>query len=57
MVGDAAHADVAAGRAAGTRTGWVSHGRPWTDGPLPDVLGATVHDVVARARAAALTAP
>ncbi|MGN7701090.1 HAD family hydrolase [Cellulosimicrobium sp. 22601] len=57
MVGDAAHADVAAGRAAGTRTGWVSHGRPWTDGLLPDVLGATVHDVVARARAAALTAP
>ncbi|ARU52974.1 FMN phosphatase YigB (HAD superfamily) [Cellulosimicrobium cellulans] len=57
MVGDAAHADVAAGRAAGTRTGWVSHGRAWADGPRPDVLGPTVHDVVARARETALTAP
>jgi FMN phosphatase YigB (HAD superfamily) len=50
MVGDAAHADVAAGRAAGTRTGWVSHGRAWADGPCPDAVGTTVHDVVAAAR-------
>jgi FMN phosphatase YigB (HAD superfamily) len=49
MVGDAAHADVAVGRAAGTRTVWVSHGRSW-DGPdRPDVVGRTAREAIALA--------
>jgi len=49
MVGDAAHADVAAGRAAGTRTAWVSHGRSW-DGPdRPDVVAPTTREAIALA--------
>ncbi|MDO8145127.1 MULTISPECIES: HAD family hydrolase [unclassified Isoptericola] len=54
MVGDAGHADVAAGRAAGTRTGWVSHGRRWdvAHGDAPDVAAATTREVLAAARAA-----
>ncbi|MEG3615202.1 HAD family hydrolase [Isoptericola haloaureus] len=53
MVGDAGHADVAVGRAAGVRTGWVSHGRAWDDvhGAAPDVVGATTRDVLALATA------
>ena len=50
MVGDAAHTDVAAGRAAGTRTGWVSHGRAWAGAARPDVVAPGVLDVLARAR-------
>ncbi|WP_258725650.1 HAD family hydrolase [Cellulomonas sp. NS3] len=34
MVGDDATADVAGGHAAGLRTHWISHGRPW---PLRDL--------------------
>jgi FMN phosphatase YigB (HAD superfamily) len=49
MIGDAAHADVAAGRAAGTRTGWVSHGRAWEGGARPDVVAPTTREVIARA--------
>ncbi|WP_418276711.1 HAD family hydrolase [Isoptericola jiangsuensis] len=49
MVGDAAHADVAVGRAAGTRTGWVSHGRTWEGGARPDVVGPTAREVIAAA--------
>ncbi|PRZ03809.1 putative hydrolase of the HAD superfamily [Isoptericola sp. CG 20/1183] len=49
MIGDAAHADVAVGRAAGTRTGWVSHGRAWSGGARPDVVAGTTRDVVALA--------
>jgi HAD superfamily hydrolase (TIGR01549 family) len=49
MVGDAAHADVAAGRAAGVRTGWVSHGRTWEGGARPDVVASTTREVVALA--------
>ncbi|GAA1986863.1 HAD family hydrolase [Isoptericola halotolerans] len=49
MIGDAAHADVAVGRAAGTRTGWVSHGREWSGGARPDVVAASTRDVVALA--------
>ena len=56
MVGDALHADVAAGRAAEVRTGWVSHGRDAGDGPAADVVGRTVHDVVAAVRALAAPA-
>jgi len=49
MVGDAAHADVAVGRAAGTRTAWVSHGRSW-DGPVrPDVVAPTTREAIALA--------
>ncbi|MCK9793396.1 HAD family hydrolase [Isoptericola sp. 4D.3] len=49
MVGDAAHADVAVGRAAGTRTVWVSHGRSW-DGPdRPDVVAPTTREAIALA--------
>lgn len=51
MVGDAAHADVAVGLAAGVRTGWVAHGRTWTGEGQPDVVGDTTHDVVKQARA------
>ncbi|SKC72471.1 HAD family hydrolase [Krasilnikoviella flava] len=54
MVGDAAHADVAVGRAAGTRTAWVSHGRSW-DGPdRPDVVAATTREAIARAASPAV---
>ncbi|HWV76537.1 MAG TPA: HAD family hydrolase [Isoptericola sp.] len=49
MIGDAGHADVAVGRAAGTRTAWVSHGRSW-DGPdRPDVVAPTTREAVALA--------
>lgn len=47
MVGDAAHLDVAAGRAAGVRTAWVSHGRPWSGGDGPDVVGVTTVEALA----------
>ncbi|GAA1740198.1 hypothetical protein GCM10009809_39720 [Isoptericola hypogeus] len=49
MVGDAAHADVAVGRAAGTRTAWVSHGRAWQGADRPDVVAATTREVIALA--------
>ncbi|MEU2200066.1 HAD family hydrolase [Isoptericola sp. NPDC019482] len=49
MVGDAAHADVAAGRAAGTRTAWVSHGRSWAGTDRPDVVAATTREALALA--------
>ena len=58
MVGDAAHADVAAGRAAGVRTAWVSHGRAWAGGDRPDVVAATTREAIELAlRPAAVTAP
>lgn len=56
MIGDAAHADVAAGRAAATRTGWVSHGRTWSGEGAPDVVGRTTLDVVAQAQSLPLDA-
>ncbi|GMA25800.1 hypothetical protein GCM10025864_35590 [Luteimicrobium album] len=46
MVGDTAHADVAAGRAAGVRTAWVSHGRPWAGADRPDVVAATTREAI-----------
>jgi FMN phosphatase YigB (HAD superfamily) len=49
MIGDAAHTDVAVGRAARTRTGWVSHGRSWTGGARPDVHAPTAREVIALA--------
>lgn len=49
MVGDAGHADVAAGRAAGTRTAWVSHGRSWDGADRPDVVAATTLEAIALA--------
>jgi HAD superfamily hydrolase (TIGR01662 family) len=51
MVGDAVHADVAAGRAAGVRTAWVSHGRPWAGPDRPDVVGATTREAIELATA------
>ncbi|MGC5166409.1 HAD family hydrolase [Luteimicrobium sp. DT211] len=51
MVGDAAHADVAAGRAAGVRTAWVSHGRVWEGPAGPDVVGSTTREALALAGA------
>ncbi|MFF2623654.1 HAD family hydrolase [Oerskovia jenensis] len=43
MVGDHPVADVAGGRDAGLRTGWVAHGRAWTEEWAPDVVrGSTV---------------
>ncbi|MGM1062339.1 HAD family hydrolase [Saccharothrix sp. Mg75] len=35
VVGDSPELDVAGGRAAGFRTWWVSHGRPWPPGAVP----------------------
>ncbi|MFC7878349.1 HAD family hydrolase [Isoptericola sp. NPDC057391] len=49
MVGDAGHADVAAGRAAGTRTAWVSHGRSWEGPDRPDIVAATTREAIALA--------
>ncbi|MFC8734005.1 HAD family hydrolase [Luteimicrobium sp. NPDC057192] len=46
MVGDAAHADVLAGRAAGVRTAWISHGRSWAGGDRPDVVAATTREAI-----------
>lgn len=56
MVGDAAHLDVAAGRAAGVRTAWVSHGNAWAGGAEPDVVGATTVETLALAAAASRVA-
>ena len=47
MVGDAAHLDVAAGRAAGVRTAWVSHGQAWTGGAAPEVVATTTLEALA----------
>ena len=51
MVGDTAHADVAAGRAAGVRTAWVSHDRPWAGADRPDVVAATTREAIELATA------
>ncbi|MBD8077959.1 HAD family hydrolase [Cellulosimicrobium arenosum] len=56
MLGDAAHLDVAVGLAAGTRTGWVSHGRTWHGVPgdadaRPDAVAPTTCELVALVRA------
>jgi HAD superfamily hydrolase (TIGR01662 family) len=53
MVGDAPHLDVAAGRAAGVRTAWVSHGHAWAGGGEPEVTGITTLDTLARATSVA----
>lgn len=49
MIGDAAHADVAVGRAAGTRTAWVSHGSAWEGPDRPDVVAPTTREAIALA--------
>ncbi|WP_454044054.1 HAD family hydrolase [Cellulosimicrobium sp. Marseille-Q8652] len=56
MVGDAAHLDVAAGRAAGVRTAWVSHGHARAGGAEPDVVGATTTETLALAASASRVA-
>lgn len=53
MVGDTAHADVAAGHAAGVRTAWVSHGRAWAGTRRPDVVAATTREAIEVASAVA----
>lgn len=47
MIGDAAHADVAAGQAAGVRTAWIAHGRAWS-GPAepPDVAAESTIEAI-----------
>ncbi len=43
MVGDHPVADVGGGRGADLRTGWVAHGRVWSEERAPDVVrGSTV---------------
>ncbi|MFC0674329.1 HAD family hydrolase [Brachybacterium hainanense] len=50
MLGDSPHADIGGGRAAGLRTGWVSHGRSWerSDGAPPDLAAPGVTELLAR---------
>jgi putative hydrolase of the HAD superfamily len=40
MIGDAAHADVAVGQAAGVRTAWIGHGRAWSGSAEPPDIAA-----------------
>lgn len=49
MVGDRRDSDVAAGRAAGTRTAWLESDRD--DGPEPDLQAADLPELVARLQA------
>ncbi|MFE3238647.1 HAD family hydrolase, partial [Kitasatospora indigofera] len=46
MVGDNAALDGVGGRAAGLRTVWVSHGRPWPGGTEPDYIALDVLDAL-----------
>lgn len=47
MVGDHPTADIAGGRAAGLKTGWVSRGKDWPiDIAAPDFSAATAAEVV-----------
>jgi putative hydrolase of the HAD superfamily len=46
MVGDHVEADMAGGRAAGLRTGWVSHGRTWPDADPPTLSAPTTAEVL-----------
>lgn len=47
MIGDAVHADVAVGQAAGVRTAWISHGRPWSgSAERPDVVAESTLEAI-----------
>ena len=46
MVGDHVEADMVGGRAAGLRTGWVSHGRTWPNTNPPTISAATTTEVL-----------
>lgn len=47
MVGDHPTADIAGGRAAGLRTGWVSRGQDWPEEiEAPDLSAATAAEVI-----------
>ncbi|WP_035749077.1 HAD family hydrolase [Arthrobacter sp. 35W] len=47
MVGDHPTADIAGGRAAGLRTGWVSRGKEWPSGmAAPDLSAPTAAEVI-----------
>ncbi|MBD0671626.1 hypothetical protein BU198_13210 [Streptomyces sp. CBMA156] len=52
MVGDNPALDVIGGRAAGLRTVWVSHGRPWPGGAEPDYVALDVLDALDHVRGA-----
>ncbi|MFJ8443992.1 HAD family hydrolase [Kitasatospora griseola] len=47
MIGDNAELDIVGGRAAGLRTVWISHGRPWPGGPEPDFVAQTTVEALA----------
>jgi FMN phosphatase YigB (HAD superfamily) len=48
MVGDSATADIGGGRAAGLRTIWIDHGRPWPSAVAePDHVTADVTEAIA----------
>ncbi|MGW7582755.1 HAD hydrolase-like protein [Kitasatospora sp. NPDC054768] len=53
MVGDNAALDVVGGRAAGLRTVWVSHGRPWPGGAEPDYIALDILDALDHVRGGA----
>ena len=48
MIGDHVRADMEGGRAAGASTGWVSHGRPWTEEWWPTLVADTPEALLAR---------
>ena len=48
MIGDHVRADMEGGRAAGASTGWVSHGRPWTEKWSPTLIADTPEALLAR---------
>lgn len=46
MVGDHVEADMAGGRAAGLRTGWVNHGRAWPNADPPTLSAPSTAEVL-----------
>lgn len=50
MIGDHVTADIAGARACGFRTGWVSHGRRWTESWAPDLVGHCTVDLLDQVR-------
>lgn len=46
MIGDHAENDIDGGSRAGCRTGWVSHGGAWAEGPPPTVAAETTLGVL-----------
>ena len=50
MIGDNAELDVVGGRQSGLRTIWISHGRPWPGGTVPDHIVRTAVEALALVR-------